>query len=61
MVETASWLAVAVAVVGLVAEILHRAWKAKDKAEEKHEQAHKDRDGAWANNDPGGVFNDPED
>ena len=61
MLEQASWLAVIAAVVGIVAEMLHRGWKAKDERKAKREQAIKDRDDAWSRGDAGGVFNRHED
>lgn len=61
MIEAGSWIALALAVVGIVAEVLRRRWKAQDKKEAEHEQAIHERDNAWNNGDVGGVFNPPTD
>jgi hypothetical protein len=60
-VEPTSWVAVIVAVLGIFAECLRRALKAKDEKKVKREKDNTDRNDAWNRGDAGGVFNPPDD
>jgi hypothetical protein len=59
--EPASWLALAVGILGLIAEVLRRSWKNKDERKAKREKDISARDDAWNHGDAGGVFNPPDD
>jgi len=52
------WAAIA-AIVGIVAEVLRRSWKAKDERKAKHEQDVKKRDDDMDGGNLSGVFNSP--
>jgi hypothetical protein len=57
--ETASLLAVVVAVVGLFAEAVRRMWKRQDERKAKRETDKQDRSDSFDRGDPTGLFNRP--